>query len=28
VNALEAEKIKTDLLTKHRDEGLTVINQA
>lgn len=28
VNALEAEKIKTELLIRHRDEGLTVINQA
>jgi hypothetical protein len=28
VNALEAEKIKAELLVRHRDEGLTVINQA
>ncbi len=28
VNAPEAEKIKTELMTKHRDEGLTVINPA
>ena len=28
VTAPEAEKIKTELLVRHRDEGLTVINQA
>lgn len=28
VNALEAEKIKAGLLIKHREEGLTVVNQA